>query len=856
MLRFALKGLAGRKFRASLTALAIVVGVAMISGTYVLTDTIDNGFNSIFSVSYKNADVVVSGKAAFDTSGNENTVEPPTFPASLLGKVRALPDVALAAGSVTSDNVKLVGRNGKVISTGGAPSLGFSVDPRYQMFNPTQLTTGSWPTGPNQVAIDQGTASAQHFKVGDPIGVQAVGPEQHLRITGIAKLSGVSSIGGATFALFSQSTAQQLFGKVGQLDFIRIQSKSGVPTPKLVSEIKPLLPTTATVRDAAAQAKQDKKQVGGFISFIRYALLAFAGVSLFVGAFVIANTLSITIAQRMREFATLRTLGASRRQVLRAVVVEAFVIGLFGSLVGLFLGLALAKLLNTLLVTFGIDLPQAGTVFKTRTVVVSLVVGTLVTLVASIRPARRATRVPPIAAVREGSVLPPSRFAKYGPMTAAGVLVAAIALVALGTLAGGLATGPRLLMIGVGVLLLFFGVSMNASRVVRPLAAVLGSPAETIGGAPGILARDNATRNPARTASTASALMIGLALVTFVAIFAKGIRSEFEGAVNQLFVADYAITATNNFTPIDSTAGDSLPGKPGVKDVTAIRAGSARYLGSSSDLTGVSPNMATGIHVDWTAGGGSVPHRLGNGGFFTNDDYAKSHHLRLGSRVKVEFASGKKIELRLLGIYKEPNGGSPFANVTISTKLFDRENPRPRDLMVLINTPGGVSDANTATLKKDVVSFADAKVQTRDQFKSNFEKPINSLLNLLFALLALSVIVSLVGIINTLVLTVFERTREIGMLRAVGMTRRQVRMMIRYESIVTSLMGATLGIAVGTFLAVLVTHALSSQGIAFAFPLLQIVYFVLASILVGILAAVLPARRAARLNVLEALQYE
>ena len=310
MLRFALKGLAGRKFRASLTALAIVVGVAMISGTYVLTDTIDNGFNSIFQVSYKNADVVVSGKAAFDTNNNGNTVEPPTFPVSLLGKVRALPDVALAAGSVTSDNVKLVGKDGKVISTGGAPSLGFSVDPRYQIFNPTQLTTGAWPRGPDKIVIDGGTASSQGFKVGDTIGVQAVGPERHLRITGIAKLSGVSSIGGATFALFTERTAQQLFGKVGQLDFIRIQSKSGVDTPKLVSEIKPLLPSTATVRDAAAQAKQDKKQVGGFISFIRYALLAFGGVSLFVGAFVIANTLSITIAQRMREFATLRTLGA------------------------------------------------------------------------------------------------------------------------------------------------------------------------------------------------------------------------------------------------------------------------------------------------------------------------------------------------------------------------------------------------------------------------------------------------------------------------------------------------------------------------------------------------------------------
>jgi putative ABC transport system permease protein len=856
MLRFALKGLAGRKFRASLTALAIVVGVAMISGTYILTDTINNGFNSIFTVSYKNADVVISGKAAFETSGNQNAVQPPTFPESLLTKVRNLPDVAQAAGSVTADNVKLIGKDGKVITTGGAPALGFSVDPQYQLFNPTQLTSGAWPTGPNQVVIDTGTASKQGFKVGDTIGVQAVGPQRHLQISGIAKLSGVSSIGGATFAIFSEPTAQRLFDKVGQLDFIRIQSKSGVPTEKLVSQIKPLLPPTATVRDAAAQAKQDKKDVGSFISFIQYALLAFAGVALFVGAFVIANTLSITIAQRMREFATLRTLGASRRQVMRSVIAEAFVIGLLGSIVGLFLGLALAKLLNTLLVTFGIDLPQAGTVLKGRTVIVALLVGTLVTLIASIRPARRATRVPPIAAVREGSVLPPSRFAKYGPVTALIVLLAAVALVSLGTLGSGIATGPRLLLIGVGVLLLFFGVSMNAARVVRPLAAVLGAPAETIGGAPGILAKDNATRNPSRTASTASAVMIGLALISFVAIFAKGLRASFEDAVNQLFVANYAITSSNTFTPIDATVGNSLAGKPGVTDVTSIRAGSAKYLGGSHDLTAVDPNMATGVHVDWKAGNASVPARLGLHNVFTDDDYAKKHHLKIGSPVVMEFASGTKVPLRVIGIYKKPNGGSPFAEATISTKLFDRENPRPRDLMVLINTPGGVTDANTALLKRDVANFADAKVQTRSEFKSNFEKPINQLLNLLFALLALSVIVSLVGIVNTLVLTVFERTREIGMLRAVGMTRRQVRMMIRYESIVTSLMGAALGIAVGTFLALLITHALKSQGIVFAFPWVQMGYFVIAAIIVGILAAVLPARRAARLNVLEALQYE
>jgi len=854
MLRVALKGLAGRPVRALLTAIAIILGVAMISGTYVLTDTINSGFDTIFSQSYKNADVVITGKAAFD-SANGTQVEPPPMPESLLTEVQKLPDVALAAGSVTTQSLKLIGKDGKVITSGGAPSLGFSVTPSGQPFNPTKLTAGNWPRGNDQVVIDKATASANGFQVGDRIGVQAFGPARQLVISGIAEFPNVS-VGGATFAILDQPAAQQLFHKVGQLDAIRVQSKAGASEAELVKQIKPLLGPTEQVRSGTEQAKKDQENAGSFISFLRYALLAFAGISLFVGAFVIANTLSITIAQRMREFATLRTLGASRRQVLWSVVIEAFVIGLVGSVIGLFLGLGLAKLLNALFVAVGIDLPHGTTVFATRTVIVSLLVGTLVTLFASIRPARRATRVPPIAAVREGSVLPPSRWAKYGTVTSLTVLVLAIVMVSLGALGSGIATGPRLLLLGIGVLLLFFGVSMNASKVVRPLAAVLGAPARTIGGAPGILARDNATRNPARTASTASALMIGLALVTFVAIFGQGIRSSFEDAVNELFVGDYALTSTNTFTPIEAAAGQALVGKPGIEDVSAIRAGSARYLGSNNDLTAVQPNLNKTLFMKWTQGSNAVPGELGNDGFFASKNYVEDHHLSLGSPVTLQFPNGKKTTVKLKGVWDEPKGGSPFAHITISTTLFDKFTPRPQDEMVLANTPGGVTDANTAHLENAVKGFADAKVQTRDEFKSNFEAPINKLLNLLYALLALAVIVSLVGIINTLVLTVFERTREIGMLRAVGMTRRQVRMMIRYESIVTALMGAALGMVVGIFLAALVTHALSSSGIVFAVPWIEIVYFVLAAILVGILAAVIPARRAARLNVLQALQYE
>jgi len=854
LLKVALKGLLGRKLRAALTATAIVLGVAMASGTFVLTDTINGAFNSIFSQSYKNADVIITGKTAFENT-NGNGVQAPTLPQTLLLKVQAVPDVAAAAGAVTDDQTKLVGRNDKVIGSGGAPNLGFSVDPDDTRFNPMQLVSGTWPRGSNQVAIDSGTAGSKHYAVGDTIGVEGKGPVQDFQIAGIVKLPGVA-IGGATIAVFDLATAQGLMQRIGQLDVIRVQSKSGVPSSNLMKEIRSVLPPTAQARDASAQVKEDKKTVSGFTTFIQSFLLAFAGIALFVGAFVIANTLGITIAQRTREFATLRTIGASRRQILTSVIVEALAIGILGSVVGLFLGLALAKLLNELFVAIGIDLPTAGTVFAMRTVVVCLVLGTLITLFASLRPALRATRVAPIAAVREGAVLPPGRWARFTPIISAVVLALGILLLVYGVLAHGLETKTRLFSLGAGILLLFFGVSANAAKVVRPLASVLGWPATRFGGTAGVLARDNSKRNPKRTASTASALMIGLALVTFVAILGQGIRSSFESAVDQLFKGDYALTSTNTFIPLTTAAEAAVAKAPNISAVSGIRAGSARYFGNVDNLTAVDPSLPKVVNLDWKEGSKAVPAELGKDGAFVDHKFAEKHNLHVGSKFTLETPTSKSLPLIIKGIFKLPKGGSPFAPVTISNALFDANYIDPQNEMVFINTKGGVSDANTKTLDDSVSSFADAKIQTASEFKTSFEKPLNNIIRLLYVLLALSVIVSLFGIVNTLILSIYERTRELGMLRAVGMTRWQIRSMIGYESVVTSLIGAALGMVVGIFLAVLVTHALSSEGVVFAVPWLSIVFFVIAAIAVGVLAAIFPARRAARLNVLEALQYE
>ena len=855
MIGVTLKGLAGRRLRALLTALAIVLGVAMMSGTFVLTDTINGAFTSIFTESYKNADAVISGKTAF-TNHNGNNVQAPSLPQSLVAKVKAMPDVQAAAGSVSDDRTKLVGRDGKVITSGGAPQLAFSVNPTAdQRFNPLVLTAGSWPSGPHEVAIDSHVASSKHYKVGDTIGVESRGPVRHFRIAGIVKLPGVS-IGGATMAVFDTATAQGLLNRVGKVDLIRVQARHGVSTPKLIRELKRVLPASAQVRDTSAQVKEDKKGVSSFTSFIQGFLLAFAGISLFVGSFVIANTLSITVAQRVREFATLRTIGATRRQILRSVVVEALVIGILGSLAGLFLGLLLAKGLKAVFAATGFDLPSAATVFQARTIVVCLLVGTLITLFASLRPAFRATRVPPIAAVREGAELPPGRFARFAPILSAATLALGVLLLGYGVLAHGLTTVNRLSALGVGVLLLFFGVSANASRLVRPLASVLAWPATRIGGAAGALARENTMRNPKRTASTASALMIGLALVTFVAILGQGLRSSFESAVNGLFKGDYALTSQSTFAPLTISAEQAVRHARNVTVVSGIRAGSARYFDSTENLTGVDSQLAKVVQLDWKEGSAAVPAHLGRNGTFVDDKFAKKHHLHLGSRLTIETPTGHLLHLRVKGIFRLPKGGSPFAPVSISNSLFDANYINPENEMVFLNVRGGVTDANTKALEQPLKDFADAKIQTASQFKKNFEKPINKILYLLYVLLALSVVVSLFGIVNTLVLTVYERTRELGMLRAVGMTRSQTRSMIRHESIVTSLIGAALGMMVGVFLALLVTHALSSNGIVFAVPWLSLVYFVLAAIVIGIVAAIWPARRAAGLNVLEALQYE
>ena len=857
MIRVALKGLAGRKLRAALTAIAIVLGIAMVSGTYVLTDTIDEAFDTIFVESYAGTDAVVTGKDAGISFEGESAQAPP-IPEDTLERVRAVDGVAVASGSVQEDQAKMIGADGDPIDTGGAPALGFGIDPaeEYSRFNPLNVVEGRWPSGAGETVIDEGVANDEGLELGDTIGVAAIGPAEQFEIVGIARFGDVSSLGSATFAVFDVDTAQQLFDKEGQLDAVQAAAENGVSPEELSQRLAAEFGSDFTVRTGAEQASEDSGEIATFTRIIRYFLLSFAGIALFVGGFVIFNTLSITVAQRTREFATLRTIGASRRQILQSVVVEALVIGFTASVIGLFAGLGLAVGLTELFAALNLDLPQTQTVFATRTIVVSLLVGTLVTLAAGLFPAVRATRVPPIAAVREGATLPRGRFARFTPYIGTAIVALAVLALSYGMLADDLATGDRFGLLGIGVLALFIGVAMLSSRLVKPIARLVGLPARRLGGAAGQLADRNALRNPGRTAATAAALMIGIALVTFVAVLAQGIRVSNEEAIERQIQSDLIVTSQDGYSEFPAAVGDAVEEADFAETVSQVRQDVAEIDGDAGNVTGLDEQALDVYDFRWVDGSDEVLADLGGDGVVLPDDVAEDDDLQVGDTLTIRSTDNATKEFTVRGVYD----GSPFypllGSASISRAAFDDLYQRPRNRFTLVNVEGGPSASSQATLERTLDAFPDTRVFTRDAWIEKEDEEIGQFLLLLYVLLALSVVISLFGMVNTLILSVFERTRELGMLRAVGMTRRQVRRMVRHESVITALIGAALGLPLGIFLAALVTQALAQFDLSFAVPYGLLVTFAIVSIFVGIIAAIAPARRAARLNVLNALQYE
>jgi putative ABC transport system permease protein len=846
MRRVAIRGLLARKLRSLLTAIAIVLGVAMVSGTLVLTDTIDKAFDSIFSSSYEQTDAVVSGKKLVEWSQTGKAQLSP----DLLVRVRALPEVEAAAGTILdlsgdSNQAKILDRNGKAIQ-GNNPTFGLGIDPADERFNPFKLVEGGWATGPEEVVVDLNTADKQGFKIGEQVKVAGDGPVHSYTLTGIARFGDVNSLGGATIALFDVETARSVLGKTG-FDALAVAAREGVDQQKLIESIERALPSSAEVRTGAEQAAQDGEGVGEFVTFIRYFLLAFGGIALFVGAFVIFNTLSITVAQRTKELATLRTLGASRRQVLRSVVLEGLVLGVVASAVGLGLGVLLAKGLTALFSAVDLEMPQAAMVFQVRTAIVAMLTGTIVTLVASVWPAVRATRIAPIAAVREGGMVVkrPSR-----KTLVFGLAVTALSTFGLvyGTLGEGLSTAARMLGIGLGAFGLFIGLAAIAPRLVRPLAHVVGLPAARLGGAAGRLAQENAVRNPGRTASTAAALMIGLTLVSFVAVFGKGLLASDEAALRKQLGTSHVITSQSGWDTVPLGAGKAASAAPGVELASSIRNDRAQLVGSGEvDVSGVDPaTIGRAYRFEWIEGSQSSLATLARG-----DAVVREGEGHVGESLSFLTPAGKRVKTVVRGVYRKHGDlDQLLGQVVLSQAAFDSNFPRPGDMLTLVQAD------STAGLERALAAFPDAKLQTGDEFIANWTAWLNDVMSLFYVLLALSVIVSLFGMVNTMVLAVFERTRELGMLRAVGMTRRQTRRMIRQESVITALIGAALGLPLGVGLAALVTQSLAKYGVSFSLPVGTLVVFTVVAVIAGVLAAIAPARRAARLNVLNALQYE
>jgi putative ABC transport system permease protein len=844
MTRVALRGMTTRRLRTVLTALAIVLGVAMVSGAYTLTDTLRGAADSLSSSAYDGTAAVVSAKTAFKVD-----VDSPVRPSvseQTLGEVRAVPGVEQAVGSIT-DEARIVGRDGDIVGSG--PYFGVGLDPKAGDLSPFRLKQGRFATEPGEVVIDAGTADREHYSVGDVVTVQARGPQRKARVTGIATFGNVDSLGKATFALFDLQAAQALFHRSGEYTEILVGGPDSVR-----AALRDHLPPSVQVQTAAANDRFTLDGLKTFVKFLKVFLLVFGGIAVFVGAFTIYNTLSITVAQRSRELALMRALGATRRQVLRSVVVEALAVGTVASLVGLFAGIGLAHLINSVFASAGVELPSTATVFGARTVIVSLAVGIVVTVLAGLGPALRATRVSPVTAMREGSDIPAGRIGRRAPLFAAITGALALAVLGLGLFGPGIDAEGRLALLAPGALLLFVAVALISPRLVRPLAGALGRPGARIAGAAGGLARRNAMRNPGRTAATAAALMIGIALVAFSAVLGAGMRESTKGALAEQVRADYVIVGQDGWSPIDPDASKAVARVPGVRVSTGLVQDKARSFGEKISVDGVDQNRIPSVFgFDWKDGSDSAYAKLASGGAIVTEGFADDHDLGVGDRFQVTAIKGDKLDLSVAGISK-PDKFNPLGTgeVTVARSAYERTFTAERDRYAFV----AADSVSRPALEKALAAFPDVKLQSKSEFETDQSSWVEQILGIFYVLLGLAVIVSLFGIVNTLALSVLERTRELGMLRAIGMSRRQVRRMIRHESVVTALIGAVLGIAVGLFLAGLATAALSGEGLRFAVPVGSLIAFTVVAGVAGVLAAMGPARRASRLDVLRALQYE
>lgn len=847
MRRVMIKGLLAHKLRLALTALSVVLGVAFVAGTFVLTDTLGATFDTLFSEVTGNTDAQIR-------STLELTPQDPSAPTrgpvkeSLLEAVREVSGVEQAEGYVQG-RAPIVGEDGTFVGNPMAPSFGGSAS-GLGTLSPFKIKEGRAPKGDDEVVIDAATARSESFAVGDRVRIDASQTGTYT-LVGIVGFGSADNLAGATFVLWDMPTAQRVLHRLGEFDEIAVKAKEGVSRPELVTQLQRVLPQGIEAVTSDVAAEQQAGDVKEALGFFNVFLLAFAAVALFVGSFIIFNTFTIIVAQRLRELALLRALGASRKQVTRSVLAEAFIVGFVASAIGVGGGVVVAALLKSLLAAFGMDLPSHTLVVKPRTIIIPMVVGVVITTLASFGPARKASKVPPVAAIRGAEEIPEGRTLRRRII--AGGVVLGLGMLAL---AAGLFGGGGLGLVGIGALVFYGGVAMLSPLVAAPLSRVIGAPAARFRGIPGRLGRLNAMRNPRRTASTAAALMIGLGLVSFVTIMAASLKTSFAATLERSMRADYIIQGPGGGQyPFSREVALKLAQLPALQVVSPMRFyGEFKLEGETRHNDAVDP-YTFGAVMDIDLRKGKLTDFL-PGTMLISDKVAEDQGYQVGQRINADFPRTGRQLVEIVGVYHDD---ALFSNGYIIT-LDDYTANAGHDLdsLVLAKRAPGVSDAAArAAVDPIVAGYPSVALQSQTEFKEQVAGQIDQILGLVAVLLLLAVVIAVIGIVNTLALSVFERTRELGLLRAVGMVRRQVKRMIRWESIIIALLGAVLGLGVGAFFGWAATSAMKDFGVdRLDFPIARLLMFVLGAFLAGTLAAIFPARRASRLNVLDAIAHE
>ncbi len=831
------------------TTFAVVIGVAFVAGSYVLTDTIFAAFDEIFGESLKGTSVVISA----ENPVKQENGEIPTISASLLPRVQRTPGVKLAAGAIFTPG-GFFDSEGNKIGNKFAPKFISSELPGS--LESLTYIEGKRPRGPTEASLDKAAAEASDLKLGETIKLIGQGSARSFELVGFTRLGG-ASFGGASIAQVTLPVAQRLTHKAGRFDQISVAARGGVTATTLKRRIAREMPPGVRVETAQENADRGSEEIRENLSFLQIFLLVFAFIAILVGCFLIFNTFSITVAQRVSEFGMLRTLGASRRQILTDVVAEALAIGVVGAVIGIGGGFLIALLLNALLEAFEIDLPTTGLVMETRTIVVSLLIGIVVTVLSSLVPALRSTRVPPIAALHAAVPTPTRRRRLIGIVVSVLLGAAGLAAVLIGIF-GSAAAGTAAALIGGGAVVIVFAVSLFSPRLVPPLAAIAGWPLERARKLIGRLSRENAQRNPSRTAVTAAALMIGLTVVAFVTVFAAGLKSSVAQVVDENFAGGLVIQNSDGFSPIPAGAARAARRVPGVAAVATVRAEQAKLLpgGSGVRVSAASRDLERAVQIEWKKGGPAALRRLRDGQAILSSGFASDHGLEPGDRFRLLSQTRRRPVFEAAGEFDSKLG--VLGSVVITQAAMARDFGQTQDTIDFVQTKPGANPAEVqAVLTRGVeAAFPVAEVLNQQELKESREEQVDQLVNLVYALLLLAILISLFGIANTLALSIHERTRELGMLRAIGMSRRQVRTMIRYEAVITALIGAILGMVLGLIFAALIAQPLKDEGFTLSYPVGSLIGMLVFAAVLGVIAAIPPARRASRLDVLESLQYE